>query len=392
MEIETELGIPLQELAIELIPVKKNQKQIIDLLDHQAKKAEDSVKQMVFNYTKKAKANVTVTKVEFTEMDSANLNHGAAYFIVTLKGNIKELKKIAGDDSLFVYNWKSPSIEGISKKSKHNLTLRNNVSMLDGNNKKVMKKADSIEKIGKELLVKFEQHSFGELAVLKHRKDWHAILQPEHLEKIRTLKKGESCNIDDEQGYKWLITNNGDGYNIKSKFGNNNGHFKLNNKSFLHDADWTEPAHLEKRDHLALKEIQRLYNAKKYKEAMNYATCLDTIVREEVPGDIWKKLGGRLTKTGEEKLRVQKNSQPIQKAEAVVKKKHIVFNYGVRLLKELYERYLERELIDSDYIKILEIAENNNDEFVDLVSASHVNLMKFLDSMNKALKEFDTKQ
>lgn len=33
--------------------------------------------------------------------------------------------------------------------------------------------------------------------------------------------------IDDEQGYKWIITNNGSGYNIQSKFGNNKGHFKL---------------------------------------------------------------------------------------------------------------------------------------------------------------------
>ncbi|MEO6301575.1 MAG: hypothetical protein ABIP51_00255 [Bacteroidia bacterium] len=89
------------------------------------------------------------------------------------------------------------------------------------------KKTETIEKIGKELRVKLEKHSWGELAVLKHGIDWHAILHPEHLEKITALKKGESCDVDDEQGYKWLLTNNGDGYNIKSKFGSNKGHFKL---------------------------------------------------------------------------------------------------------------------------------------------------------------------
>lgn len=39
---------------------------------------------------------------------------------------------------------------------------------------------------------------------------------------------------------------------------------------------------------------------------MNRAMETDTIVREEIPGDIWKKMGGQLTKTGEEKLKATK--------------------------------------------------------------------------------------
>lgn len=178
--------------------------------------------------------------------------------------------------------------------------------MLDGNNKRAMKNTEIIEKIGKELFVKLEQHSWGELAVLKHGSDWHAILRPEHLEKITSLKKGESCNVDDEQGYKWLITNNGDGYNIKSKFGSNKGHFILQGKNPLPKVDWTEPNHLDKSDHLDLKEINKLYKAKQYKEAMNYAMSCDTVIREEIPPDVWKKMGGQLTKTGEDKLKAMK--------------------------------------------------------------------------------------
>ena len=41
---------------------------------------------------------------------------------------------------------------------------------------------------------------------------------------------------------------------------------------------------------------------------MNRAMETDTIVREEIPGDIWKKMGGQLTKTGEERLKAKKKA------------------------------------------------------------------------------------
>lgn len=67
--------------------------------------------------------------------------------------------------------------------------------------------------------------------------------------------------------------------------------------------NWTEPQYLDERDHLALKEIFRLCEAEKFEEAMEYAGILDTIVREEIPGDLWLQMGGTLTKAGEEKLK-----------------------------------------------------------------------------------------
>jgi hypothetical protein len=68
--------------------------------------------------------------------------------------------------------------------------------------------------------------------------------------------------------------------------------------------DWTKPSHLNEADWYDLAEIRRLCNKKQYREAMEYAMYrCDTIIREEIPPDIWLKMGGRLTETGLENLR-----------------------------------------------------------------------------------------
>ena len=67
--------------------------------------------------------------------------------------------------------------------------------------------------------------------------------------------------------------------------------------------DWTAPEGLNEQDHKDLKEIKRLYEAGKFKEAYRYACNRDTIIREEIPPDIWKEIGGGLTPSGEEELR-----------------------------------------------------------------------------------------
>jgi hypothetical protein len=299
IEIETELGIPLQELAMELIPPKKDQQDIINLLDHHPQKAETSVKKMVVDYIQESKASVTVTKIEFKEMDSDNLNHGAASFSVTLRGIKTELEKIAGNDSHFAYDWETPSVEGISKRSKHNLTLRNNVSMLDGNNKKVMNK---------------------------------------------TVKKG----------------------------------------------DWTEPTYLNSADWSNLKTIKKYYDKGDFKSAMNHAMNCDTLIREEIPPDVWKKMGGQLTKTGEEKLKAMKQKTSTKTVEQI-KKPTIVFNHGVRLLKGVIEREWDLELTDADYIEILDIAQERSSNLPEIVNEIHETLSEFLTIMRKALEEWDKK-
>jgi hypothetical protein len=70
--------------------------------------------------------------------------------------------------------------------------------------------------------------------------------------------------------------------------------------------DWTEPAHLGKGDWQVLKEIKRLHRLRKMREAMSVASDSDTIVREEIPPQVWLDIGGKLTATGLEKLRNSK--------------------------------------------------------------------------------------
>ncbi len=70
--------------------------------------------------------------------------------------------------------------------------------------------------------------------------------------------------------------------------------------------DWTQPAHLGKGDWHTLKEIKRLHRLNQMREAMSVAMDSDTIVREEIPPQVWLDMGGKLTSTGMEKLRKSK--------------------------------------------------------------------------------------
>lgn len=153
--------------------------------------------------------------------------------------------------------------------------------------------------------------------------------------------------------------------------------------------DWTEPEHLDKQDHAVLKEINRLYKAKKYKEAMSRAMDADTIIREEIPPEIWKKMGGQLTKTGEERLRERQGKAGSTSAHESKQKSRLVFNGTVRILKGVIEREWDLELTDTEYIEILEIAEDRSVNFTEAVNEMNPNLNAFLIQMAEALKIWD---
>lgn len=153
--------------------------------------------------------------------------------------------------------------------------------------------------------------------------------------------------------------------------------------------DWTEPEYLDKQDHAVLKEINRLYKAKKYKEAMSRAMDADTVIREEIPPEIWKQMGGELTKTGEEKLRQRQGKTQAKVNQPTKQKPAIVFNGTIRLLKGVIEREWDLELTDADYIEILDIAQERSVNFHDVVNEIHPNLNAFLTQMAEALKIWD---
>jgi hypothetical protein len=101
----TELGIPLEELAIEMLPKKKSKTEIIDLIYNETARVEDAVTIMAQQAIIDEKLKITVKSVKFKENDSDNISHGASYFNVVLEGAESELKKIAGADKLFYCEW-----------------------------------------------------------------------------------------------------------------------------------------------------------------------------------------------------------------------------------------------------------------------------------------------
>lgn len=80
---------------------------------------------------------------------------------------------------------------------------------------------------------------------------------------------------------------------------------------------WTMPEHLNDKDHKALKRVYELYKENKFELALNFASDLDTIVRDEIPLDIWKEIGGTLTPSGENDLKSNEENQEAIKKEEV---------------------------------------------------------------------------
>ena len=73
-------------------------------------------------------------------------------------------------------------------------------------------------------------------------------------------------------------------------------------KKTIKTKDWTEPEFLNRSDWRDLKLVKKYYDEGDFKQAMNYASRLETIVREEIPPKIWQEIGGELTQTGKERL------------------------------------------------------------------------------------------
>jgi hypothetical protein len=103
--IETELGIPLEELAIELIAKNKPKEAIIDLINNQTAKVETAVEAMAEQAIKEEGLTLKIKSVKFKENDSNKLSTGASYYTIVLEGALSDLKKIAGTDKLFYYEW-----------------------------------------------------------------------------------------------------------------------------------------------------------------------------------------------------------------------------------------------------------------------------------------------
>lgn len=75
--------------------------------------------------------------------------------------------------------------------------------------------------------------------------------------------------------------------------------------------DWTEPKDLNPADWRSLKIIKKYYDDGDYQSAMNHAMYnSDTEIREAIPPNVWLEIGGQLTPTGRERLRVLLETYP----------------------------------------------------------------------------------
>jgi hypothetical protein len=91
------------------------------LFDSMADKICGGIKMMVKAYLWRKNIPVQVKKVSYLYKDSY-VTHGIAYFKVKLSGNEKTLKSIAGEDKIFIYDWKEKNDH---KKTLKAITIKN---------------------------------------------------------------------------------------------------------------------------------------------------------------------------------------------------------------------------------------------------------------------------
>lgn len=262
------------------------------------------------------------------------------------------------------------------------LRVPKDVSMLAGNKQEPMENG----KIGKELKVKIAHNSWGDVAVLKHGNDWHAILHPDDIKAIAKLRIWEKVTIKDEQGYTWEVRNNGEGFNIKSLYSNYKGHFKID-REYLNAQEkgktikkaapvkekkypaWTSPEHMSASDHEMLRHIYDLYSEGRMQEAMDYASHVgDTAIREEIPGEIWKAMGGQLTPTGETRLKKNRKLLVSSKGKTITKKTELgiaLEELAIEMLPEDADRTEIVEIIYSQPKRVEEMAKSMAQQAID---------------------------
>jgi hypothetical protein len=420
IEIETEFSIPLEELAMELIPTKKPQEGIVDLLDHHSEKAEVAVRKIIADFILHEKLNIDATKIKFNQMDSAKLSTGVAYFDVSLRGNKTELKRITGNDAVFIYDWDNPSIEGVSKDEKSivikptfsvsleefDFLIERGESVQEAIRANKREAEQWVQKLVEAQIKKAQAKAKVESVYFLSNDDEEEVEENEGGFSYYDLRLSGSENElrkvagkDKDLYYDWKDKEDVSGTkNSSSKHNltlrNNVSMLDGNNKKAMKNTvkkdDWTEPKYLNAADWGNLKTIKKYCDKGDFESAMNHAMNCDTVIREEIPPDVWKKMGGQLTKTGEEKLKAMKQKSSTKTVEQI-KKPTIVFNHGVRVLKGVIEREWDLELTDGDYIEILDIAQEKSSNLPEVINTIHDNLTEFLIIIKKALNEWDAK-
>lgn len=102
--IEVDLPIPLEEIQNWMGELDENI-DLIKFLESKSKLITYIPKSILSDFLKDEKVDVEILKIKYGYYDSSNLSHGMVYFEIKIRGTKQELKKIAGEDKLFIYEW-----------------------------------------------------------------------------------------------------------------------------------------------------------------------------------------------------------------------------------------------------------------------------------------------
>ena len=97
--------IPLEDLVMQVLVKEEEISMLLDYLYKSPKIVERIIKKTVKRIIHFQKTDVRLKRLNFAYNDSNNITHGASYFKVSLKGDEKELRKVAGKDKSFFFDW-----------------------------------------------------------------------------------------------------------------------------------------------------------------------------------------------------------------------------------------------------------------------------------------------
>ncbi|NVN96003.1 MAG: hypothetical protein HXX18_12045 [Bacteroidetes bacterium] len=97
--------IPLEELVMQVLVSEEEISMLLDYLYKSPKIVERVIRKAVKKIIHFQKTDVRLKGLNFAYNDSNNITHGASYFKVSLKGEEKELREIAGKDKSFFFDW-----------------------------------------------------------------------------------------------------------------------------------------------------------------------------------------------------------------------------------------------------------------------------------------------
>jgi hypothetical protein len=120
ISIKAELEIPLGELAIYLLKPGEDAFDVVSLLEIKQEFADAEMTKLVRNILFKKTKRVNLVSLNLDYCDSGNISHGAAIFCSRLIGTEIELRKVAGEDKLFAFDWKDGSHSVITKSNSEN--------------------------------------------------------------------------------------------------------------------------------------------------------------------------------------------------------------------------------------------------------------------------------